>query len=107
MNLTYWTISRVTDSDAYSLRGKRKKEVLKKFKGLGEDSQKDYSDQIEKRTLEYTDGFNLLDECLSEDRGGAICTESVAMPIPPEYFAGYVSPQKTELPDKDFMEGLI
>lgn len=108
MKLTYWTIpSIILNSDEFSLRAKRKKEVLEAFKALSEKEQNNYKRDVEKRTLEYSDGFHLLDVCLSESRGGDICSESVSMPIPPEYFAGYVPPPKVELPDGELMEGLL
>jgi hypothetical protein len=61
MKLFYWYSECLRDSDAYSAIGKTKKEVLEKIKG------RDYYGPVEKKVIEYRNGFDLLELLTSED----------------------------------------
>lgn len=65
MKLTYWYAPKIGDSDCYSVRAKTKKEaerIREEFGGAEE------YDTVRKNTVEYKDGFDLLDQCMAEGR---------------------------------------
>ena len=64
MRLTYWVAMCRNDSDRYSLRAKTKKEV-EAMLSSGSYRPTDF-DPPKKVTVEYTDGFDLLQQCLCE-----------------------------------------
>lgn len=67
MKLIYWRSQCLDDSDCYSIRRKTKKEVKAELKFRATRSIE--FGPIEKVTMEYKDGFELMDACLCEDRG--------------------------------------
>jgi len=62
--LTYWVAQSLNDSAAYNIRAKTKKEALRQ---VGNDGA--YYGEVKKVVVEYRDGFDLMDQCLTE--GGA------------------------------------
>lgn len=63
MKLTYWVAPRLNDSDAYSVRATTKKEAQQLLDA--HDCPEDYG-PLKKVTVEYSNGFDLLKQCLSE-----------------------------------------
>lgn len=64
--LNYWICECLRDSSAYNLRGKTKKAVL----ALREEYGVEGFGDPQKRTIYYDDAFDLMDNCLGENRGG-------------------------------------
>ena len=63
MRLTFWHIQCEQDSSAYSIRTKTKREALELYHA---DEWNQYSNILERITLEYQDGFDLFDATCSE-----------------------------------------
>lgn len=63
--LTYWICDCLEDSGVYNIRTKTKKEAQQKRSERGEDN---YGEP-RKHIIEYKDAFDLMEYCLSEDRG--------------------------------------
>ena len=62
MKITYWYAPIIRDSRSYNIRAKTKKaaeEMREKFGTEGYDT-------VRKNTVEYSDGFDLLTQCLGE-----------------------------------------
>ena len=81
MKLTYWIAECLTDSKAYSIRAESKKEVAAKLAELGatkttyhdepawavgQPGNRGYFGEVHKVEVEYTSGFDLLNQCLNE-----------------------------------------
>lgn len=64
MKLTYWVAKCINDSDVYSIRRKTKKSVLEAIKG----NEGCYAEP-KQVTVEYRNGFDLMEMCLGEGRG--------------------------------------
>jgi hypothetical protein len=64
MKLTYWIADCLDDSDVYSIRERTKKECAARRQVLGEQG---YG-KPRKVTVEYSDGFDLLNQCTCEGR---------------------------------------
>lgn len=64
--LTYWVCTNLTDSPVYNIRTKTKKEAQQKREEMGIEN----FDKPRKHTVHYKDAFDLMDNCLSEDRAG-------------------------------------
>lgn len=62
MKLTYWYAENKRDRDCYSVVAKTKKEAQAQVQALGVDR----FEPVEKRTLEYTDGFDMFELLTSE-----------------------------------------
>jgi len=72
MKLTYWKAERLDDADAYSIREKTRKAALAK---LAEYEDTDYGVRfgpLVKVTLDYSDGFELMECLLGEGRGSEL-----------------------------------
>ena len=68
MKLSYWHIQHESDSNAYSIRARTKKAALEFAAKHWNNT--DYSiDNVKKVTVEYDDGFDLMEQCLSEGAG--------------------------------------
>ena len=68
MKLIYWHIQHQTDSDSYSIRTKTRREALAQAKEHWEP--RDFkASTVHKVMVEYQDAFDLMEQCLSEDRG--------------------------------------
>lgn len=65
MKATYWIAECLTDSKAYNLRAKTRREVVTR---LANTAPGDYSEP-RRVTVEYLDGFDLIGACLSEGGG--------------------------------------
>ena len=74
MKLTYWKCRHLTDSDALSIRSRTKKEAV----AMRNEAPEYYTKPF-KVTVEYKDGFELMDECSNE---GHHWFESRAEPDP-------------------------
>jgi len=68
MRLTYWHIQCNDDADCYSIRARTKRAALAEAAQHWNTDSFDV-DSVHKVTVEYTDGFDLLDQCTGE--GGA------------------------------------
>ena len=68
MKLTYWHIQHLTDSDTYSIRTKTRREALALVRDHWAPCDFDAA-TVHKVTVEYRDAFDLMEQCLSEDRG--------------------------------------
>lgn len=70
MKLVYWVSECLRDSDCYNIRATTKKECVEMRTKW--DSDQSYVDDnygpVHKMVLEYQNGFELLDRCLSEGR---------------------------------------
>ena len=73
MKLTYWVSERLDDSEAYSLRGKRRRDVLEQLAehdltatGGRTDWGGEYG-PAHKVEVEYSSVFNLLEQCLGSE----------------------------------------
>jgi hypothetical protein len=64
MTLVYWVAHCLTDSPAYSIRAKTRKECYEKLHN-GNVDLKNYSEP-RKITVEYASGFDLVEQCLGE-----------------------------------------
>jgi hypothetical protein len=67
MKLTYWVANRLNDSQDYNIRAPTKREALAELHSGGWNPE-DYG-PVHKVTVEYIDGFDLMEQCLSEDGG--------------------------------------
>lgn len=65
MKLTYWYAQRKNDSDCYSIIAKTKKEAQAKVDHIGAEC----FEPVEKRTIDYADGFDLFEMVTSEGGG--------------------------------------
>lgn len=63
MKVTYWYSRCLDDSDAYSIRVRTKREAVARVQEAGGG----YG-PVMKVTVEYRDGFDLLQRCLGEGR---------------------------------------
>ena len=63
MKLTYWVAECLDDSQAYNIRHKTKKGAT-----ILRDSLSGRFSPVFKVTVEYTDGFDLMDQCSNEGR---------------------------------------
>lgn len=68
MKLTYWYAQCLTDSDAYSIRERTKKEAKAKMASLTPSESTEHFAPLKKVTVEYGDGFELMWLCAGEDR---------------------------------------
>lgn len=69
MKVTYWYAQRETDSDAYSVRERTKKEALARLDevcGGDPEYRKHHYGPLVKVEVEYDSGLDLLQQCLSE-----------------------------------------
>lgn len=64
--LTYWVAPSVHDSSAYNIRAKTRKECNRL---LAEWDSEDTHGRPVKHTIEYSDSFDLMQQCLSESLG--------------------------------------
>lgn len=62
MKLTYWKAESLDDNDCYSIRTKTKNECIEQVASRW--NSQNFSTP-RKVTVEYTDGFDLLDQCLT------------------------------------------
>jgi hypothetical protein len=67
MKLTYWIAECLTDSHAYSIRARTKREVVAVL-ASGKYRASDYGSP-KKVSVEYENAFDLMDQCMSEARG--------------------------------------
>ena len=65
MKLTYWVAVTYDDSRAYNVRERTKREAVAAVSESGLSH-----GPVHKVTVEYDDGFDLMDQCLSEGSGG-------------------------------------
>ncbi len=63
MKLTYWHAPCLNDSRAYSVRARTKKSAKAIIAYQGSEN----FGELEKVTVEYIDGFDLMDKCSNED----------------------------------------
>ena len=68
MKLTYWHCQHKTDADCYSIRERTKKEALRMIREHWCKTDFDVAD-LKKVTIEYKDGFDLMQLCLTESAG--------------------------------------
>ena len=71
MKLTYWYAQCLTDSDCYSIRERTKKAAMAEIAERSEgDTQwgEDHFGPLQKVTVEYNDGFELMWLCAGEGR---------------------------------------
>jgi hypothetical protein len=66
--LTYWYAQNLSDSDCYSVTAKTKKAAIQKIKDMHWCS----FEPVQKRTIQYTDAFDLFAQ-VSGEGGGASC----------------------------------
>lgn len=66
MKLTYWVARHTSDSDAYNIRTKTRREAMDRIADHWNDE--DYEQPV-KVTIEYEDGFDLMNQCMNEGRG--------------------------------------
>lgn len=77
MKLTYWISECLSDSHAYNIRARRRKDVVAALEaeGIGPEGGRSpgpYSIEygpVRKVEVEYKDGFDLMQMCLSEGSG--------------------------------------
>lgn len=67
MKVTYWVAPYLDDSSAYSIRAKTRREVIQALSRYPDNGAGIFG-PIEKVTVEYEDGFDLLRKCLGEGR---------------------------------------
>ena len=67
MKLTYWIARCIADHDCYSIRARTKKEVLALYNNPAIIDKKDF-EAPKKVIVEYSNSFDLLQQCLSEGR---------------------------------------
>lgn len=79
MKLTYWSIECMEDSNAYDIRTKTKREALAKL--ADHFDPEGFASVVERITIEYADGFDLLDSCLGEGREGTMVVDRKEYPI--------------------------
>jgi hypothetical protein len=65
MKLTYWYAECLRDSEVYSIRERTRKEALAQREERGTEN---YG-PVTKVSIEYDDGFSLMQECMGEGRG--------------------------------------
>ena len=65
MKLTYWYAHCKNDSEVYSIRARTKKAAMQKLQEWGEGWEDEFEAPV-KTTVEYKDGFDLLDMCSNE-----------------------------------------
>ena len=65
--LTYWVCESLNDASCYSIRAKTRKEAVRMRDSYGDRSW-EWS-EAEKVTVKYSDGFDLLTQCLEEGGG--------------------------------------
>ncbi len=82
MKLTYWISICLSDSECYSIRARTKKEVRAIIDSYGltwnnetkvwtnSEPYPNTFDVIKKVSVEYKDGFDLMERCSDEDRNG-------------------------------------
>lgn len=73
MKITIWYICCSNDSDCYSIRSRTKKGAIAELNKMGEWNH--YEAKLEKQTVNYSDSFDLLNQCSSE---GGYYGETVA-----------------------------
>ncbi|MCP4472042.1 MAG: hypothetical protein GY815_15435 [Gammaproteobacteria bacterium] len=64
MKLTFWEIECERDSSCYSIREQTKKAALQV---LNDDGPSGYANVIDRVTIEYDNGFDMLQACTNED----------------------------------------
>ena len=74
MKITYWVIPHTNDAQAYNIRAKTKRAALDEAANHWNDYDYNPAD-VKKVTVEYTDGFDLMMQCMSEAGG---CWEPIA-----------------------------
>jgi len=66
MKLTLWVIRCTNDSSAYDVRATTKKEAIRLLGELKEVGAADYEETVTRYTLEYENGFELMDATAGE-----------------------------------------
>lgn len=66
--LTYYVAPALYDKRAYSIRGRRRKDVAERLADTDAVDPEDYG-PIKKVSVQYGDAFDLLAACLGEDGG--------------------------------------
>ncbi len=66
MKLHYWIAEHLCDSREHSLRATTKKEVVSILEG--EDVNPTFFGPVHRVTVEYSSGFDLLDQCLGNTK---------------------------------------
>ena len=64
MRLTYWYCRHKTDSNAYSIRAKTKRDAETQRNEAGAE----FYEKARRVTVEYRDGFDLMMQCSDESR---------------------------------------
>lgn len=64
--MSYWYAQTLSDADVYSVRERTKKEAIAVLESLGFDDWKEEYAPPKKVTVEYSDGFDLLQKCSDE-----------------------------------------
>jgi len=67
--LTYWIARCNDDSDAYSIRTRTKKACEAEYQFRMKDRRGNAYDRPIKVTVEYSNAFDLMEQCMNESRG--------------------------------------
>jgi len=74
MKLTYWACEHLSDSQAYAIRTKTKREAVARRNEENSEGYELYGPPI-KVVMEYDNAFDLMTDCLSENTGIGLIVE--------------------------------
>jgi len=81
MKLTMWVIRCTNDGSAYDVRATTKKEAIRLLEERQDFGAADYEETITRYTLEYANGFELLDTTAAEGGWEMLVTDQRSYPI--------------------------
>lgn len=81
MKLTLWVIRCTNDSSSYDIRATTKKEAIRLLEERQEFDGFSYEETVTRFTLEYSNGFELMDTTAGEGGWECLVTDEKSYPI--------------------------